>query len=124
MSWRDVPGYIVAQAAGAVLGVWAAHLMFAEPLLQVSRHIREIRRGHRWPLHHNFNAPSAVEGTDEKRLGAFRKVRDDPLAYLEKFPQTRIDERREIRGETFLYRFCTGYLLLRLLTTSATFQNQ
>lgn len=38
--WRDVPGYIVAQAAGAILGVWAAHLMFAEPLLQVSRHVR------------------------------------------------------------------------------------
>src|SRR5438105_15784101 len=36
MRWRDVPGYIAAQAAGAMLGVWAAHLMFAEPLLQVS----------------------------------------------------------------------------------------
>lgn len=40
MRWRDVPGYIVAQAAGAMLGVWAAHLMFAEPLLQVSQHVR------------------------------------------------------------------------------------
>jgi glycerol uptake facilitator-like aquaporin len=40
MRWRDVPGYIAAQAAGAVLGVWAAHLMFAEPLLQVSQHVR------------------------------------------------------------------------------------
>ncbi|MBV8845146.1 MAG: aquaporin [Bryobacterales bacterium] len=35
MRWRDVPGYIVAQAVGAILGVWAAHLMFAEPVLQV-----------------------------------------------------------------------------------------
>jgi glycerol uptake facilitator-like aquaporin len=26
MRWRDVPGYIAAQAAGAMLGVWAAHL--------------------------------------------------------------------------------------------------
>ena len=40
MRWGDVPGYIVAQAAGALLGVWAAHLMFAEPVLQVSQHVR------------------------------------------------------------------------------------
>jgi glycerol uptake facilitator-like aquaporin len=40
MRWRDVPGYIAAQAAGAMLGVWAAHLMFAEPVLQVSQHVR------------------------------------------------------------------------------------
>jgi glycerol uptake facilitator-like aquaporin len=40
MPWRDVPGYIAAQAAGAILGVWAAHLMFAEPVLQVSLHVR------------------------------------------------------------------------------------
>ncbi|MEO7649637.1 MAG: MIP/aquaporin family protein [Bryobacteraceae bacterium] len=40
MRWRDVPGYILAQCGGAVLGVWAAHLMFAEPVLQVSQHVR------------------------------------------------------------------------------------
>jgi glycerol uptake facilitator-like aquaporin len=40
MRWRHVPGYIAAQAAGAMLGVWAAHLMFAEPVLQVSQHVR------------------------------------------------------------------------------------
>ncbi|MDP9112984.1 MAG: aquaporin family protein [Acidobacteriota bacterium] len=40
MRWRDVPGYIGAQAAGAMLGVWIAHLMFAEPVLQVSQHVR------------------------------------------------------------------------------------
>ena len=33
-------GYAAVQAAGAVLGVWAAHLMFAEPVLQVSQHLR------------------------------------------------------------------------------------
>ncbi len=32
--------YIAAQFAGAVLGVWAAHLMFAEPVLQVSSKLR------------------------------------------------------------------------------------
>src|SRR5688572_29591639 len=35
LAWRDVPAYLVAQAAGAFAGVWAAHLMFAKPLLQL-----------------------------------------------------------------------------------------
>ena len=38
-------------------------------------------------LHHSFNDPASVEGADEKRLGAFRKVRDELRAYLKKFPQ-------------------------------------
>ncbi|MBS0331995.1 MAG: aquaporin family protein [Proteobacteria bacterium] len=37
---RLAAGYVAAQAAGAVLGVWAAHLMFAEPVLQVSTKLR------------------------------------------------------------------------------------
>ena len=36
-------------------------------------------------LHHSFNDPAAVEGTDEKRLSAFRKVRDELRAYLKSF---------------------------------------
>ena len=40
MRWHDVPVYIVAQFSGAVFGVWAAHLMFAEPVIQVSQHVR------------------------------------------------------------------------------------
>lgn len=40
MRWRDVPGYIAAQVVGAILGVWSAHLMFAEPVIQVSQHVR------------------------------------------------------------------------------------
>lgn len=40
IGWREVPGYIAAQTAGAILGVWAAHLMFAEPVFQVSQHVR------------------------------------------------------------------------------------
>jgi glycerol uptake facilitator-like aquaporin len=40
LRWREVPGYIAAQVVGAFLGVGAAHLMFAEPLLQVSQHVR------------------------------------------------------------------------------------
>ena len=38
-------------------------------------------------LHHSFNDPAAIEGSEEKRLGAFRKVRDELRAYLNRFPQ-------------------------------------
>jgi glycerol uptake facilitator-like aquaporin len=38
--WREVPAYLVAQVFGAVLGVWAAHLMFGEELLQLSSKAR------------------------------------------------------------------------------------
>ncbi len=40
LSWRDVPLYIAAQLAGAVIGVFAAHVMFGEALLQLSQHAR------------------------------------------------------------------------------------
>jgi glycerol uptake facilitator-like aquaporin len=33
--WRDVPPYIAAQVTGAMLEVWAAHLMFGEAVLQI-----------------------------------------------------------------------------------------
>lgn len=39
-------------------------------------------------LHHSFNDPAAVEGSEEKRLGASRKVRDELRAYLQKFPRS------------------------------------
>jgi glycerol uptake facilitator-like aquaporin len=40
ISWRDVPAYVTAQLAGAVLGVLAAHVMFGETLVQLSAHAR------------------------------------------------------------------------------------
>jgi glycerol uptake facilitator-like aquaporin len=39
-AWRDVPGYLIAQFAGAILGVWVAHAMFGEPIFQVSEKLR------------------------------------------------------------------------------------
>lgn len=39
-AWRDVPSYLAVQVVGAVLGVWAAHLMFDVPLLGTSAHVR------------------------------------------------------------------------------------
>jgi glycerol uptake facilitator-like aquaporin len=41
LSWRMALCYIAVQFAAAILGVWAAHLMFAEPMLQVSTKVRE-----------------------------------------------------------------------------------
>ena len=40
LAWREVPGYLLAQVLGAFCGVAAAHLMFAEAVVQVSRHER------------------------------------------------------------------------------------
>ena len=40
LPWRDVPGYLAAQLAGAVVGVAMADLMFGEPLFAFSRHAR------------------------------------------------------------------------------------
>lgn len=39
-SWREVPGYILAQVAGAFAGVAVAHIMFGEPLFFASEHVR------------------------------------------------------------------------------------
>lgn len=40
ISWKDAATYIVDQVTGAFIGVGAAHLMFDEPLLQISQHVR------------------------------------------------------------------------------------
>lgn len=40
IAWREVPSYIMAQLAGAFIGVAAAHLMFGLPLFLASRHER------------------------------------------------------------------------------------
>ena len=37
-------------------------------------------------LHHSFNDPAAVEGSEETRLREFRRVRDELRAYLRGFP--------------------------------------
>jgi len=38
--WALVPAYIAAQSAGAIIGVFAAHAMFGEKILQTSLHVR------------------------------------------------------------------------------------
>jgi arsenate reductase len=37
-------------------------------------------------LHRSFNDPAAVEGSEETRLGEFRRVRDELRSYLRGFP--------------------------------------
>jgi arsenate reductase len=39
-------------------------------------------------LHQSFNDPAAVEGSEQRRLNAYRKVRDELRAYLRNFPQS------------------------------------
>lgn len=40
LPWRLALAYPVVQVVGAVLGVWAAHAMFGEPIVQVSTKLR------------------------------------------------------------------------------------
>jgi glycerol uptake facilitator-like aquaporin len=41
MSWRLALAYMMVQVVGAFGGVWTAHLMFSEPILQVSTKLRD-----------------------------------------------------------------------------------
>lgn len=41
LSWPNALAYVIVQVIGAILGVWLAHAMFAEPLFQVSTKLRE-----------------------------------------------------------------------------------
>jgi glycerol uptake facilitator-like aquaporin len=41
LKWKHALMYLPAQIAGAIAGVYAAHYMFAEPLLQVSAKLRD-----------------------------------------------------------------------------------
>lgn len=41
IGWRTAGAFVAAQITGAVLGVWAAHAMFGEALLQVSAKLRD-----------------------------------------------------------------------------------
>jgi glycerol uptake facilitator-like aquaporin len=40
LPWREVPAYAAAQIAGAVAGVWTAHVMFGERVFMLSLHAR------------------------------------------------------------------------------------
>jgi arsenate reductase len=42
--------------------------------------------GHANRIHHSFADPAVVQGSDEERLAAFRKARDEIREYLKTFP--------------------------------------
>jgi arsenate reductase len=44
-----------------------------------------IYPGHADRIHHSFEDPAAVQGSDEERLASFRKVRDEIRDYLKGF---------------------------------------
>lgn len=41
MTWAAAGAYIPVQFAAAILGVWLAHAMFAMPLFEISKHLRD-----------------------------------------------------------------------------------
>lgn len=40
IGWPETGAYVAVQVAGAILGVWCAHLMFGEAVIQVSTNLR------------------------------------------------------------------------------------
>lgn len=40
LAWRQFPSYVAAQLAGGFAGVWLAHAMFDQPILQLSEKLR------------------------------------------------------------------------------------
>lgn len=44
-----------------------------------------IYPGHGHRIHHSFDDPAAVQGSDEQRLASFRQVRDQIRGYLDEF---------------------------------------
>jgi arsenate reductase len=59
-------------------------------VLTVCDHAKEscpIFPGKTAMIHHTFEDPAAVQGSDEERLAAFRRVRDELRSYLMNFPQ-------------------------------------
>jgi arsenate reductase len=42
--------------------------------------------GHALNIHHNFEDPAALQGSEEERLAAFRRIRDELRHYLHTLP--------------------------------------
>lgn len=58
-------------------------------VLTVCDHAHEtcpVYPGHGRRLHHAFDDPAALNGTEAERLAMFRRVRDEIRAYLKSFP--------------------------------------
>lgn len=70
LAWREVPGYILAQVAGAFAGVAAAHVMFEKPLLFASQHVRSGGAQLFSEFVATFGLLAVIWGCSRRRAGA------------------------------------------------------
>lgn len=70
LPWRALPGYLLAQVVGGVLGVMAAHAMFGLPLLTVSTHVRAGAPQLFSEVVATFGLVAVILGTAARRPGA------------------------------------------------------
>jgi glycerol uptake facilitator-like aquaporin len=70
LPWRDVPGYLAAQIAGAFAGVAAAHVMFGEPLFAASTKIRAGSAQTFSEFVATFGLLAVIWGCSRRRSGA------------------------------------------------------
>lgn len=74
ISWRAALLYGPSQMIGAIGGVWLAHLMFAEPMLQVSTHLRSGPGQGLSEIVATFGLVLTILGTTRARPGAVAAV--------------------------------------------------
>lgn len=70
LPWREVPGYVCAQIAGAFVGVAVAHVMFGEPVFSASHHAREGAAQLVSEVVATFGLLVTIWGTERSRAGA------------------------------------------------------
>ena len=70
LPWRAVPPYVIAQVAGAFIGVALAHLMFDLPAFAASRHVRSGPGPLAGELTATFGLVSVICGCSRTRPGA------------------------------------------------------
>jgi glycerol uptake facilitator-like aquaporin len=70
MPWREVPGHVLAQLAGAFAGVAVAHAMFGEPLFAASAHARAGSAQALSEVVATFGLLAAILGCSRARPGA------------------------------------------------------
>jgi glycerol uptake facilitator-like aquaporin len=70
LPWKLVPGYILAQCLGAVAGVYSAHAMFGQRLLQTSTHVRVGGSQLFSEFIATFGLLAVIWGCSRARLGA------------------------------------------------------
>lgn len=70
IGWREVPGYLAAQVAGAFLGVATAHAMFGEAIFSISQHARAGAAQVFSELVATFGLLSVIWGVSRRRAQA------------------------------------------------------